>query len=80
MKIYVTGYIARCMEYHKVKVEHRHPVGLLHPLPILEWKWDVVMINLITNFPKTRLKNDAIMVVVDKLTKYAHFIPMKTNS
>ena len=75
----VAEYIARCMESHKIKVEHRNPIGLLHPLPILEWKWDVVTINFITKLPKIRLKNDAIMVVVDKFTKDAHFIPVKTT-
>ena len=41
----VAEYIARCMECQKVKVEHRHPAGLLQPLPIPDWKWDAVMIN-----------------------------------
>ena len=67
------------MECQKVKVEHRHLAGLLQPLTILEWKWDVVTMDFITKLPKTRLQNDAIMVVVDKLTKATHFIPVKTN-
>ena len=58
-------------------MEHQHPISLLQPLPIPKWKWDVVTIDFITKFPKTRLQNDAIMVVVDKLTKSAHFIPVK---
>jgi hypothetical protein len=40
MKKEVVEYIARCMECQKVKAEHRHPTGLLQPLPIPEWKWD----------------------------------------
>ena len=67
------------MECQKVKVEHRHPTGLLLPLPIPEWKWDVVTMDFITKFPKTILKNYAIMVVVDKLTKTTHLIPVKTT-
>jgi hypothetical protein len=39
MKKEIVEYITRCMECQKVKAEHRHPVGLLQPLPILEWKW-----------------------------------------
>ena len=62
-----------------VKVEHQHPAGLLQPLPIPEWKWDVVTMDFITKLPKMILQNDAIMVVVDKLTKAAHFIPVKTT-
>ena len=79
MKNDVVEYITKCMECQKVKVKHRHPTGLLQPLPIPEWKWDVVMIDFITKLPKTRLKNHVIMVVVDKLTKASHFIPVKAT-
>jgi hypothetical protein len=77
MKREINEYIAICMECQKVKVEHRNPVGLLQPLPIPEWKWEVVMIYFITGFPRTSKLHDSIMVVVDKLTKAAHFIPLK---
>jgi hypothetical protein len=77
MKKDVTDYLARCMECQKVKAEHRHPAGLLHPFPILEWKWEVVTIDFITKFPMIARKRDSIMVVVDKLTKVAHFILVK---
>jgi hypothetical protein len=80
MKRDVTDYLARCMECQKVKVEHRHPTGLLQPFPIPEWKWEVVTIDFITKFPRTTRQHDSIMVVVDKLTKDAHFIPVKSNS
>jgi hypothetical protein len=72
-------YIARCMECQKVKAEHRHPAGLLQPLPIPEWKWDAVTMDFITGLPRTSKQHDLIMVVVDKLTKAAHFIPLKTT-
>jgi hypothetical protein len=48
-------------------------------LPIPEWKWEVVTIDFITKFPRTTRQHDSIMVVVDKLTKAAHFIPVKTT-
>jgi hypothetical protein len=79
MKKEIDEYIARCMECQKVKAKHRHPAGLLHPLPIPEWKWDVVTMDFITGLPRTRKQHDSIMVVVDKLTKAAHFIPLKTT-
>jgi hypothetical protein len=79
MKRDITEYIARCMECQKVKAEHRHPTGLLQPLPILEWKWEVVTMDFITGLPRTTKLQDSIMVVVDKLTKDAHFIPLKTT-
>jgi hypothetical protein len=52
---------------------------LLQPLPIPEWKWEVVTMDFITGFPRTRKQHDSIMVVVDKLTKDANFIPLKTT-
>jgi hypothetical protein len=67
------------MECQKVKAKHRHPAGLLQPLPIPEWKWEVVTMDFITRLPRTSKQHDSIMVVVDKLTKDAHFIPLKTT-
>jgi hypothetical protein len=75
----IAEYITRCMECQKVKVEHRHPAGLLQPLPIPEWKLEVVTMDFITRFPKTGKQHDSIMVVVENLTKAAHFIPLKTT-
>jgi hypothetical protein len=67
------------MECQKVKVEHRHPAGLLQPLPIPEKKWEVITMDFITGLPRTNKQHDSIMVVVDKLTKVAHFLPVKTT-
>jgi hypothetical protein len=79
MKREIAEYIARCMECQRVKTKHRHPAGLLQPLPIPEWKWEVVIMNFIMGFPRIGKLHDSIMVVVDKLTKVAHFIPLKTT-
>jgi hypothetical protein len=79
MKKDVANYISKCMEYQRVKVDHRHLASFLQPLPILEWKWEVVIIDFISKFPKTTRKHNSIMVVVDKLTKVAHFIPIKLD-
>jgi hypothetical protein len=67
------------MECQKVKAENRHPTGLLQPLPIPEWKLEVVTMDFITGLPRTCKMHDSIMVVVDNLTKATHFIPLKTN-
>eukprot|EP00253_Pinus_taeda_P012360 PITA_12360 len=56
------------------KAEHQHPAGLLQPLPISEWKWETISMDFITGLPKSRKNNDSIMVVVEKLSKSAHFI------
>jgi hypothetical protein len=77
MRKEVVEYIGKCLECQKVKAEHRHPVGLLQPLPIPEWKWEVVIMDFITKLPRTSKQHDSIMVVVDKITKDAHFIPVK---
>jgi hypothetical protein len=79
LKKEIVEYIAICMECQKVKDEHRHPVGLLQALPIPKWKWDVVTMDFITGFPRTSKQHDSIMLVVEKLTKAAHFVPLKTT-
>ena len=62
-----------------MKAEHQKPAGLLQPLPIPEWKWDKLGMDFITGLPRTRSGYDSIWVVVDPLTKVAHFIPVKTT-
>jgi hypothetical protein len=52
-------------------------MGLLQPLPVLEKKWEVVTIDFITKLSTTTKQHDSIMVVVDELTKVAHFVPLK---
>ena len=79
MKNEVVEFIARCIECQQVKAEHQHPVGLLQPLPILNWKWEVISLNFVTCLPKNQKQNDSIMVVVEKLSKEAHIIPVKTT-
>jgi len=62
-------------------VERKHLVGLLHPIPIPKWKWEVISMDFITGFLKTSRKHYFIMVLVNKLTKASHFILVKsTNS
>jgi hypothetical protein len=51
MKKEVAYYIAKCLECQKVKTKHRHPAGFLQPFPILEWKWEVSVVDFITKLP-----------------------------
>lgn len=74
----VARYLARCLECQQIKTEHQHPAGLLQPLPILEWKWETIFMDLIIGFPKSMKNKDSIMVVVDKLCKSAHFISVQS--
>jgi hypothetical protein len=55
------------------------PRGLLQPLSILEWKWDDITMDFIVGLPLTARKFDLIWVIVDRLSKSAHFIPIHTR-
>jgi transposase InsO family protein len=62
-----------------VKEKHQKPAGLLQPLKVPDWKWDQIGMDFITGLPRTNSGYDSIWVVVDRLTKVAHFIPVKTT-
>jgi hypothetical protein len=79
MKRDVAEYIALCDVCNRVKAEHQKLANLLQPLPIPEWKWDNVGMDFITGLPRTKSGYASIWVVVDRLTKVAHFIPVKTT-
>ena len=63
MKNEVAEFLVRCIEFQQVKDEHQHPIGLLQPLPISNWKWEVIDLDFITGLPKNQKQNDSIMVV-----------------
>ncbi|KAD0514134.1 hypothetical protein E3N88_44144 [Mikania micrantha] len=77
MKEDVAKYVAYCLTCQQVKIEHQRSSGMLQPLDIPVWKWDDVSMDFVTGLPKTFKKNDAIWVVVDRLTKSAHFLPIQ---
>ena len=79
MKTELAEYIARCFDCQQVKTEHQYPAGLLQPLPIPSQKWEIISLYFVPRLPKNQNLNDSIMVVVDKLSKKAHFIPVKTT-
>ena len=76
MKRNMAKYVAACLICQKVKIEHQKPAGMLKPLDIPEWKWDSVAMDFVVGLPKTLTKYDAIWVIVDRLTKTAHFLPI----
>ncbi|KAK6140852.1 hypothetical protein DH2020_025384 [Rehmannia glutinosa] len=77
MKNQVAEFVARCLTCQRVKVEHQWPSGLSQPLRIPEWKLEHITIDFVTDLPRTRGGHDAICVVVDRLMKSAHFLPIK---
>ncbi|RVW79287.1 Transposon Ty3-I Gag-Pol polyprotein [Vitis vinifera] len=61
------------------QAEHQRPAGSLQPLVIPEWKWEHITMDFMIGLPRTLGGNNAIWVIVDRLTKSAHFLPMKVN-
>jgi hypothetical protein len=75
----VDAHVVECDVCQRVKAEHQRPAGLLHPLKILEWKWEGIGMDFIVGLPHTSAGYDSNLVIVDRLTKVAHFIPVRTN-
>ena len=72
----VAEYVASCLTCQKAKIEHKRPGGLLQPLEVPEWKWDSIAMDFVSGLPRTTTGHEAIWVIVDRLTKSAHFIPI----
>ena len=53
LKADLVDYMSKYLECQQIKPEHQHLAGLLQPLPILEWKWEVIYLDFITGFPLT---------------------------
>ncbi|WVZ97173.1 hypothetical protein U9M48_042728 [Paspalum notatum var. saurae] len=79
MKRVVAEYVAICDTCQRVKAEHQRPAGLLQPLKVLEWKWKKITMDFIVGLPRTQKGYNSIWVVVDRLNKVAHFIPVNTT-
>ncbi|WVZ89058.1 LOW QUALITY PROTEIN: hypothetical protein U9M48_035516 [Paspalum notatum var. saurae] len=79
MKRAVAEYVAICDTCQRVKAEHQRPAGLLQPLKVPEWKWEEITMDFIVGLPRTQKGYNSIWVVVDRLTKVAHFIPVNTT-
>ncbi|GFZ18552.1 hypothetical protein Acr_27g0002910 [Actinidia rufa] len=60
-----------------VKAEHQRLVGLLQPLEIPEWKWEHITMDFVTALPRSQCQHDAVWVIVDRLMKSAHFLPIR---
>jgi hypothetical protein len=80
MKRDIAEYVSLCDTCQRVKAEHQRPAGLLQLLKIPEWKWEEIKMDFIVGLPRTHSRYDSIWVIVDRLTKVAHFIPVKTTN
>ena len=79
MKRDVSEFVTKCLVCQRVKAEHQVPSGLLQPIRIPEWKWDRITMDFVVGLPLTGRKHDLVWVVVDRLTKLAHFLPVRTD-
>ena len=79
MKHDITKYVAECDTCGRVKVDHMRTLGFLQPLPIPAWKWEDISMDFVVGLLHTAKGYDSIWVIVDRLTKSAHFILMDTR-
>ncbi|GKD41687.1 reverse transcriptase domain-containing protein, partial [Tanacetum coccineum] len=79
MKAIIAEYVGKCLTCSRVKAECQKPSGLLVQPEIPMWKWERITIDFVTKLPKTSTEHDAIWVIVDRLTKSAHFIPIRAT-
>nr|GEV93460.1 reverse transcriptase domain-containing protein [Tanacetum cinerariifolium]GEW65871.1 reverse transcriptase domain-containing protein [Tanacetum cinerariifolium] len=81
MKAIIVEYVSKCLTCSRVKAECQKPSGLLIQPEIPTWKWERITMDFVSKLPKTSNGHDTIWVIIDRLTKSAHFIPTRaTNS
>ncbi|WMV58595.1 hypothetical protein MTR67_051980 [Solanum verrucosum] len=79
MKKDIAEFISKYLVCQKVKAKHQVPVGLLQPLWMPEWKWERITMDFLYALPCTQRNHDAIWVIVDRLTKSAHFLAIRMD-
>ena len=79
MKRDIAEFISRCLTCQQVKAEHQKPVGLLQSLSIPQWKWERITMDFVVGLTRCRSGHDTIWVIVDRLTKSSHFLPIRCS-
>ncbi|KAF5824178.1 putative nucleotidyltransferase, Ribonuclease H [Helianthus annuus] len=77
MKSHIATYVSKCLTCARVKTEYQKPAGLLQQPEIPKWKWEQISMDFVTGLPRSQRGNDTIWVIVDRLTKSAHFLAIK---
>nr|GEY77647.1 hypothetical protein [Tanacetum cinerariifolium] len=77
MKADIATYVSKCLTCAKIKAEHQKSSGLLQQPEIPVWKWERITMDFVSGLPRTPSRYDTIWVIVDRLAKSAHFLPMK---
>jgi hypothetical protein len=79
MKREIAKYVSECDTCQRIKPSHLKAAGSLQPLPIPSWKWEDLSMDFIVGLPNTSRRHDSIWVIMDRLTKTAHFLPVHTT-
>jgi len=79
MKKNIAEFVAQCTSCQQVKIEHQKPGGLMQTIEIPTWKWEAINMDFIMGLPRSNRKFDSIWVIVDRLTKSAHFLPVRST-
>ncbi|KAI3818361.1 hypothetical protein L1987_12166 [Smallanthus sonchifolius] len=79
MKKDIALFVSKCLTCSKVKAEHQKPSGLLEQPEIPMWKWENLAMDFITKLPRTSSGHDSIWIIIDRLTKSAHFFPIRED-
>ena len=77
MKKHVGDFVRRYLTCQQVKAVHQRPVRLLQPLEVVEWKWEHVTMDFVTHLPRTSRGHDTVWVIVNRLSKSAHFLAVR---
>ena len=80
MNVDVAKYVASCGVFQQVKAEYKSTAGKLQSLEVPKWIWEDITMDFFVGLPRTPREKDAIWVVVDRLSKSAHFIPIRTTN
>jgi hypothetical protein len=76
MKREIAKYVSECDTCRRIKADHLRPTGNLQPLSIPDWKWENICMGFIVGLSRTSRGYNSIWVIMDRLTKSAHFIPV----
>ena len=77
MKRHIRYFVRLCLTCQQVKAEHKRSERLLQPLEVSEWKWENVKMDFVTHLPRAPRRHDVVWVIVDRLTKLAHFLAVR---
>ena len=77
MKKHIEDFVRRCLTCQQVKAKHQRLAWLLQPMDMAEWKWEHVTMDFVTHLPRTPRRHDVVWVIIDWLTKSAHFLAVR---